>query len=152
MFSRIRMSCGSFKHKRRVTSAFSSWIMSSFSSSANGPNSTQTASAPTANRSCGKKSCPERCTTRRLNLTQGCMHSCVGGALDNPCRLTTTDAWLSAPLIAQDGERFENPVGKEQQFREYRAVKILAYLIPICLVGRQEFPFPESLKDGRGLR
>jgi hypothetical protein len=62
------------------------------------------------------------------------------------------DAWLGAPLVAQNRERFEDSFGQAQQFHQNGAVKILAHGIPICLIGRQEFPFPESLKDGRGLR
>lgn len=69
----------------------------------------------------------------------------------NPSLLSPVNAWFGAPLIAQNGERLHDPVGQAQHVHQNGAVKVLAHVIAIRLVCRQEFPFLETLKDVRSL-
>ena len=60
------------------------------------------------------------------------------------------DAWLGAPLIAQNGEGFENCFGKIQKIHQDGAIKGLAGVVPVRLIGRQKFPFTELFEDETG--
>ena len=69
----------------------------------------------------------------------------------NPRLLATVNAWLGAPLVAQNGERFEDCFGKVQQVHQDGSVEGLANVVPIRLVSWQKLLFLELLKDVLGL-